>query len=488
MNLIKKTIQAFLSGNFCRGPLMWALFLLIANSVFGQALPDISYPTPNVYNINTPITPLKPTNNGGTVPGNVYGQVSTFAILAPAIVPNGTGSSAFFSTPNALNFDASGNLYVADANTKQIWKITPAGDVTTFAGTPGVSGSLDGPALTATFGAPTGVVVDSKGNVFVADFTGNTIRKITTVGAVSIVSTFAGSSTVGSADGNGNVAQFNKPYGLAIDANDNIYVADQGNNTIRKITPAGDVTTLAGSPTAFGSSNGQGTAATFRGPTYVAVNALGSVYVVDAVNNLIRAISPAGKVSTVSITNLSTTGSINGLRVDAAGNLYFVALRNQIFKLTNTQLFSLAGNLSGGSGAPDGVGSAAFFNKPVDLVFDNAGNIYIADQNNNRIRKLSLTGYTIDKALPPGLSFDATTGIISGTPTVAFQSDAYKITAYNKIGSSSATVEISVNGLPAPPKILAPNISYASPVTYNPGVPITPLQPINTGGAVPATI
>ncbi|MES2378346.1 MAG: gliding motility-associated C-terminal domain-containing protein [Bacteroidota bacterium] len=438
--------------------------------------PDISYVTPQVYTATTAITPLQPTNNGGTVPANVYGQVTNFPVT-----PVG------FNTPTSLAFDAAGNLYVAEFGKRVISKITPAGIVTTFAGKANVSSNIDGPLGTETFGAPSGIVFDSQGNMFVADNLYNTIRKITI--STGIVSTFAGSGSAGLLDGTGTAAQFKQPYGLAIDANDNIYVADQGNNAIRMITKTGVVTTLAGTG-ALGITNGPAATATFRGPTYVAVNTSGTVYVADqGINNMIRIIS-GGQVTTLSGSNINYNGIPNGMRTDATGNLYFAAgVKHQIFKLTpNGSLISLAGNPGGAAGTANGIGPAASFSTPADIVFDNTGNMYIADKANNRLRKLNLTGYSIDQTLPPGLTFDATTGIISGTPTAPSVATNYTITAYNISGSSSTTLQIQVNGLPAPPKILAPQISYASPQTYSPGVTITPLAPTNTGGAVPATI
>jgi gliding motility-associated-like protein len=436
--------------------------------------PDISYTSPQIYTVATPITPLQPTNNGGAVPANTYAQVTDF----PAAITS-------FTTPTSLNFDATGNLYVAELGRKVIKKITPAGVVTVFAGQLNVAGNTDASALSATFNGPSGIAFDSHGDMFIADNLNNNIRKITL--STGMVSTFAGSTinVAGLLDGNGTAAQFKQPYGLAIDANDNIYVADQGNNAVRMITPLGVVTTLAGTGTQ-GTQNGPANTATFRGLMYVAVNALGAIYVNDSQTGVIRVISN-GNVSTLAGVNITASGLPYGMRFDALGNLYFAG-KNQIFKLPpNGNLISLAGSPTGLTGGTNGIGSGATFNLPVDIAFDNTGNVFIADRTNNRLRKLSITGYSIDRALPPGLTFDATTGAISGTPTVPYELSAFTVTAYNTSGSSTTSLQIQVNGPIPPPKVPPPKISYVTPQVLSPGVNAS-ILPTNNGGAVPATV
>ena len=180
--------------------------------------------------------------------------------------------------------DSSGNVYVADNLNFLIRKITPAGVVTTFAGS-GVSGSDNGTA--ASFNMPTGIAVDSSGNVYVTDGTTLSIRKITPAG---VVTTFAGSGTSGVADGTGTAASFNLPMSIAVDSSGNLYVPDMINSLMRKITPAGVVTTLAASGTA-GSTNGIGTAASFASPYGIAADSSGNLYVTDKENVLVRKIT-----------------------------------------------------------------------------------------------------------------------------------------------------------------------------------------------------
>jgi sugar lactone lactonase YvrE len=263
--------------------------------------------------------------------------LSMVTTLAGSTLGSADGALAQFNTPTGVAVDAAGNVYVADQGNHRIRKITPAGIVTTLAGS--TAGFADGTGTAAQFDSPDGVAVDTAGNVYVADLGNHRIRKIT---PASVVTTLAGSGAPGSADGTGAAAQFNFPAGVAVDSAGNVYVADTSNQVIRKITPAGVVTTLAGS--GAGSLNGTGAAAQFNLPRGVAVDAAGNLYVADQGNHLIRKISPAGVVDVVA-------GSTAGIA--------------------------------------DGTGPAAQFNNPRGVAVDTAGNLYVADRNNHLIRKIN---------------------------------------------------------------------------------------------------
>lgn len=226
------------------------------------------------------------------------GLVTTFAGSAGIKgIIDGISTSARFDTPSGVAVDNSGNVYIADTNNSIIRKITTTGEVSTLAGSAGISGSVDGAKGTAKFNSPKGISVDSFGNLYVTDTGNHTIRKISPIG---IVTTFAGSAgEIGSVDGSKVVARFNTPYGVAIDSSDNIYIADNGNNTIRKITPEGGVTTFAGSAGLPGNKDGIGNVARFNSPIGMAVDSSGNVYVADDGNSTIRKISTIGKVSTL---------------------------------------------------------------------------------------------------------------------------------------------------------------------------------------------
>ncbi len=316
---------------------------------------------------------------------------------------DGAGSAARFLYPAAVAVDASNNLYVADTSNHSIRKITPAGEVTTLAGTPGTAGTNDGPSSTAQFNYPYGLAVNGDGTIFVADSYNHTIRKIT---PDRWVSTLAGSAGVlGTSDGTGSNARFFYPYGVAVDDANNVYVADRDSCAIRQVTPGGVVSTLVGQ--FIGSVDGTGVVARLYYPSSVALDSSGNLYVADSYNHTIRYVTVAGTNSF--ITTLAgwpgSTGSSNGFGAAArfkypnsvalgpAGNVFVADLGNHLVRMMSPAgaVTTIAGE-SGGADFVDGMNSAARFSRPADVAVDGDGNVLVADSQNNAIRKITPGG------------------------------------------------------------------------------------------------
>jgi|GEM_PF-1206061 len=414
-----------------------------------DAAPSVTYTTPQALSVGTPAT-ISPVSSGGQIPATSV-TVSTFAGNGIPALTNGKTSAASFYSPNSVTVNASGIIYVADNNNKVIREISSDGNVTTLAGD-GSTGSVNGANLSASFKSPWGVTVDAAGNVYVADAVNNQIRKI----SAGMVSTLAGSGSAGSTDATGAAASFRLPASVAVDAAGNVFVADMNNHLIRKITSTGIVTTFAGSGS-IGSTDATGTAASFNTPNGVAVDALGNIYVADTGNNLIRKITAAGVVTTLAGSSSGFndgTGSSakfnspTGVATDALGNVYVADKNNyRIRKVTAAGVVNtLAGN--GSSSLANGAPESSSFKSPRGLAVDAVENVYVADADNNVIRKITQYGYFISPTLPAGLNFDAATGIISGTPTTISPTTTYTIVAANSVGFSKTTIDIAVNETP----------------------------------------
>jgi hypothetical protein len=285
--------------------------------------------------------------------GAVYAQIistpNTLYRIAGGNVgsSDGTGASAQFNVPIGIVKSTDGNLYVADQQNHLIRKITPAGVVTTFVGN-GICAKVDGTGTGAQVCLPTAIANDAAGNLYLADYGNNAIRKITLAG---VVTTIAGSGVCGSSDGTGAAAQFCTPAGITVDMTGNLYVANTGRQTIRKIImPVGAVITIAGTagppgPPCVG-ADGTGAAALFCNPSGITIDTAGNLYVSDTQNHAIRKITPSFDVST------------------------------------------FAGVL-GSSGSADGTGAAARFNIPFGLAIDQANNLYVGDTINSTVRKIT---------------------------------------------------------------------------------------------------
>jgi sugar lactone lactonase YvrE len=326
-------------------------------------------------------------NENGSSP--VYALSTVFAGSTYGMVDS-MGARAKFRRPYGLAADRAGNIYVADTSNHRIRKINPTGNVITLAGS-SVAGSTNGIGTAARFNYPSGVAVDKDGNVYVADTYNYRIRKIDYTRSVT---TIAGSGTPGHTNGNGIAAAFSLPLGLACDTAGNLYIADY--NSIRKMTPAGDVTTLAGT-NALGAADGIGASARFSGANGLAIDAAGNIYVADLDNHKIRRVTPAGVVTTFAGTGLPgatdgyvTIASFNSpkaIAIDKAGNFYVADADNhRIRKITPDGIVTtLAGNTVGNA---DSIGADAYFNDPSGLVIDGSGNLYVSDSGNSLIRKI----------------------------------------------------------------------------------------------------
>jgi sugar lactone lactonase YvrE len=332
------------------------------------------------------------------------GVVSTFAGSGIGGFADGIASVAQFNGIDGLAVDTAGNVYVADTNNHRVRKISPAGVVSTLAGS--TQGYANGTGTAARFNNPSGVAVDAAGNVFVTDTFNYRIRKITPAG---VVSTLAGSGIAGFANGSGTAAQFNKTYGIAVNDAGSIFVADALNHRIRKITASGVVTTLAGS--VYGYANGNGTAAKFSYPYGITVDATGTVYVTDAEDNRIRKITIAGMVST------------------------------------------LAG--SGIGGFADGIGTTAQFINPCGVSVDAVGSVFISDATNHRIRKitnsLSTSDYHQNQVLiypnPVSSIINIDLGDSIASKVILFDMNGRVMQTENIVNSSGIEISNLANGM-----------------------------------------
>lgn len=413
-----------------------------------------------------------------TVTGGIPYLVSTLAgSLRTSGSTDGAGAEARFNNLGDVAVDAAGYLYVSDRVAHTIRKISPTGVVTTFAGRAGVSGVTNASGPNASFNAPAGLVVDRTGNVFVADTNNNRIRKITPSG---VVTTLVGQAQ-GSVDGVAAVAQLYLPFGLASDADGNLYCSEggAGGNTIRKITPAGTVTTLAGLARATGSADGKGADARFNGPGGLAVDAAGNVYVADSGNSSIRRITPAGEVTTFA-GQPGAPGSLDGtgggarflspsrLTIDPAGNL-FVSSGTTIRSITPDGVVTTPIGAVAASSHLDGLGASARFSTLAGLTSDAQGSLYICDSSNSLLRKATLLGRKGARVANLSVRSLAGTGgdtlivgfnIPSGSKTLLLRAVGPALAALGVTGAlADPTVQLEGGGT-----VVAQNNDWDSPV------------------------
>jgi sugar lactone lactonase YvrE len=359
----------------------------------------------------------------------LQGQTFTFSTIAGTAGATGTndgiGGEARFKFPAGITADAQGTLYVADFLNHAIRKMTRSGTnwtVATIAGLPGAAGDYaDGTNAGARFNRPSGIAVDSEGNLFVAERYNHVIRKVSPVGTNWVTTTIAGLAPMpGDQDGTNSEARFYLPSAVAVDASNHLYVADTSNFTIREITPNGTnwiVSTIAGTPLNYGFADGTNLDAAFNYPYGLTVSHDGTIYVADWGNNAIREMSRVGLDWVVSTVAGFTTnaGSADGpgavatfnnpttVAVDTAGNLYVTDQRNNTIRKivpgSNGWTVSTVGGQAGKKGSVDGVGTNALLATPWGLVVDASGTLLVADYGNSIIRSGVSSGVP-----PPSLS------------------------------------------------------------------------------------
>jgi uncharacterized protein (TIGR03437 family) len=309
----------------------------------------------------------------------------------------GAATAAMLKAPGGIAFDSAGNLYIADTDNQRIRKVS-GGMITTIAGN-GVNNLTGdgGTATNASFSGPRGIAVDSAGNVYIADFFNGRIRKV----SGGIITTIAGNGGNMLGDGGqATNAALDRPIGIALDSAGNLYIADSGNNRIRKLS-GGIITTVAGNGTAgFSGDMGLATSASISFPKGVAVDSNGNIYIGDALNERIRKVS-GGIITTIGGNGLfkvsgdggpSTSATLEspaGVTVDSSGNIYIADTgNNRIRKVSGGLITTIVGSEAGFSGDGAAAISATLYG-PHAIAVDSAGNLYIADSYNSRIRKVS---------------------------------------------------------------------------------------------------
>ena len=432
----------------------------------------------------------------------------------------GAATSAQLYAPTGVAVDGARNIYIADYGNSRIRKVNTSGIISTIAGNgiDGYSGD-GGAAASAQLYAPTGVALDGVGNIYIADVGNSTIRKINTSG---IISTLVGNSGEGFGGDGGLATNANLSYPscVFVDGAKNIYIVDEGNNRIRKINTSGIISTVAGNGTnGYGGDGGLATNAILNSPAGVALDGAGNIYIADAGNNRIRKVNTSGIISTVvgngiegfggdgGVATSAILNSPDGISVDGAGNIYIADVGNGRIRKVNTNgiISTLSGNSMPSFGGDGGLATNASLTSPSGVFVDGTGNVYIADQGNNRIREIIVSSPPTITSFTPTTASTSTTVTFTGTgftgaTTVSFGGvaaisftvvSATSITAVVGSGASGSVSVTTGNGTGSLAgfiynKTFAPgNFSYTTPDIFKVGTVITPFSPIAvTVGAI----
>jgi hypothetical protein len=463
---------------------------------------SLTFSVPGLHRLLSGLSVLAAIALAGVIRAEDY-AVSSFAGVGSS-AGSSDGKPGLFNGPYGVALDAARNLYVTDTVNNLVRKVNPAGQVSTLAGLAGASGTTNGTGSAARFDFPIGVAVDAAGNVFVSDSRSFTLRRITPAG---VVSTFAGSPyLLGSADGAGSAARFFLPYGLAIDGAGNLYVADGGNHLIRKVTPEGVVSTLAGAANQAGAVNGTGSAARFNNPFGLAVDSAGNVYVADSGNHLIRKVTAAGVVTTLagaagfagSVDGVGVSARFDqprGVAVNASGTVFVADYGNALLRSISPSgsVTTLAGS-AGVVGSTDSVGSAARFYLPTGVAAE-GNTVYVTDTANNLIRRavpLSQAGLPtislqpLDQEVSVGQSITFRVSVAgsgvgyqwlrNGQPIAGATSATYTIASAQlsdvasfsvRVSGGGGSIDSSAGNLSVYPLLAGPIIITARPVSLH---------------------
>jgi sugar lactone lactonase YvrE len=422
----------------------------------------------------------------------------------------GAATAAVLNYPYATTFDASGNIYISDANNNRIRMINTAGIINTIAGN-GTSGSSGdgGAASVAYLNTPQSLIFDASGNLYFSDHNNNKVRKINTAG---IISTVVGTGTAGyNNDGISAItAQLNGPSQLAFDAAGNLYIADFNNNRVRMVNTSGTISTVAGNGVSgYTGNGGPATAANLNHPAGLAIDAAGNLYLSDNGNGFIRMVNTTGAISTIAgsgtslplngdggLAKWATFSSAMGLAIDFKGNLYIADEYNNAIRIINTagiiSTFAGGGTVIGDGGAA----TAAKLSLPMGVTVDDTGNVYIADWNNGRVRKVNACASpSITLSASPTICLGDTTTMLVIGPKICMWSanigdtlfrdsvkvspsvnTSYTVTGFSGACSNTVTTTIGVD------YIASLSISYSQILCLGSSDTLTASA---TGGTVP---
>jgi uncharacterized protein (TIGR03437 family) len=315
----------------------------------------------------------------------------------------GPATSAALNAPSSVTVDASGNFFIADTNNQRIRKVSASGIITTVAGNGNAGFSGDnGLAVSASLNFPSAVKVDSSGNLYIADTGNQRVRKVSTSGTITTVAG-SGFGPFAGDGGPATSALLNSPFGIALDASGNLFIADSGNNRIRKVSTGGTITTVAGNGRPGSSGDGgQATAASLGFPRDVVVDGSGNLFLTDSIANLVRKVSPDGIITTVAGNGTSRFSGDGGpalsagfefptsLALDGVGNLLIAGYGGRVRSVSSDGIVTtIAGNGIQGFSGDLGPATAAMLGYSVSVTVAPSGNLFMADAGNNRIREIS---------------------------------------------------------------------------------------------------